>query len=183
MSARDPLPQIENSIQRRMVLILSGIIVGLVLLLGLPLVVISVNLQRQAAISEHQAITNRTAQNLSDIIRNLETGQLPMSTADSNNPAVASMANQLITLLNLTTSRVSAQIQDAIDQQESLEQLFSLNPQILGIKRFTPDGLTTQESYWQAEPLAANNIRPNASSQALVAQGITTQDAFIFDRN
>jgi hypothetical protein len=182
MTAYDPLPQVKSPLYRQMVLILSGIIVGLVLLVGIPLAFISINLQRQVVAGEHQDITDRTAQNLSDILQGLETNQLPMASAESINPATASLANQVITLLNLTTSRVSAQLQTIAAENGSLEQLLTINSQVRGLKRFTLESRQVQESYWRDEPLAADNIRPTDASLALTAQGIVTQDAFLFDR-
>ncbi len=178
--SRDDPPEVKTPLQRQITLTLSGVIIGLVLLVGLPLVFISVRIQQQASAREQQDLANRAAQNLASVLQALQAGQLSVSLTDMENSEVNFLATQLNTILNLTISRVSAQVQEALAEGAPLETILEANPQIQGVGQFSRDG-TPQRSAWRGSPAAARTLQPSPESLQLTQQGINTLEAFFFD--
>jgi len=179
MILKKVLPKIKTSLQGQMMLTLSGVMIGMVLLVGSPLVFISVYLQQQEVAREQQKMVDQAAQTLAELLQGLQTNQLQISLADVNDPDVSFIISQITTVLNLTISRASAQVQEVVEEGESFETLFSRNPQIYGLQRFDLEG-TLQDSLWRDQPLVSDTLRPSAESLQLVQQGISTQDALFF---
>ncbi len=173
-------PKTKKSLQRQMTLTLSGVIIGMIILVGLPMILISVRIQRQESDRAQQEMADKVAKNLASILQSLQTNQFQMPLTDLKNPEASFVATEIGTILNLAISHISAQVQEAVQNQAPLETLFDLNPQLQGLQQFTAQG-EIERSLWRDRPLAAVTIQPSRESLQLTQQGINTQDAFFFD--
>ncbi|MFQ5575932.1 MAG: HAMP domain-containing protein [Anaerolineae bacterium] len=159
-----------------MTLTLSVVIVGLLLLVGLPMVYISVQIQRRESAAEQQKIANQVAQTVAGIIRSIQTNPSQPALPNQDDPRINFVATQITTGLNLATARVLTQIQATLQTGRTLDSLFEANPQIQGAARYAPDG-AVQETVWRA-----GEAWPNFSAFgqtelfALARQGLNAQD-------
>ena len=162
-----------------MTVTLSGVIIGMVLLVGLPIGLISVRLEQQEAARQRQEMANRAARHLANMLQGLQTNQLQVTLTQISNANLSYITSQLSTTVNLTIARVSAQIQEALTQEIPPESLFERNPQIQSLQIFNADG-TMRQNHWRDTPLIAKTISPSRETQILMEQGLSTQDDFMF---
>ena len=176
---RKPLP-FRTSLKRQMTVTFSAVIIVLVVLIGLPMLIISLQMQQQVSSQTQQEIADKAAQNLARIIEGLQTNQLQLLLTDVQNSDLEFVANELSTFITLSISRLSAQVHETIRAEESLADLFGLNSQIQAIQQFGADG-SPQQVLWRNDDLGVRAFRPNETSLNLTRQGLSTQDAFFFD--
>jgi signal transduction histidine kinase len=179
---RGDLPQVKTSLQRQMTLTLSAAFVGLVLLVGLPMVFISVQIQQELLSQEQQRIADEMARTLSTILQGLRDNQLQTIITDPAHVGAEFIANEIATIINLTISRVSAQVQEAGQEQQPLDALFVSNPAIQGVQEYDSNG-NLERSAWRNPAASLDAYQPNEASLRLTQQGFTTQEDFFFDEN
>ena len=167
-----------------MTLTLSAVIIGLMLLVAIPLVVISVQIQKRETTRQQQEIANRVAQTVSTIVQDIQNNQGQLNPARKNDLRSGLIAGQISNGINLAASRALAQLQDKANNQQSLEAIIQANPQIQGLARFSPAG-DLQESVWRSPEMKINAQSFTQSEVFDTArQGVNAQGApFISQRN
>ncbi len=160
-----------------MSLTLSAVIIGLLLLVGLPMVFISVNLQRQESARERQAQANQIARIVAAIIQSVQTGQTQLpATLMPNDPRVSFIAGQISNGLGLAETRVVSQIQIAAAGPSFLEDLLAQNAQIRGLALFDAAGRLTQTRWRTAAPPIETASFAQSNLIDLARQGFNAQD-------
>ena len=180
MTEQRDLPQVKTSLQRQMTLTLSASFVGLVLLIGLPMVFISVQIQQRLLSQEQQKTADEMALTLSTVLQGLQDNQLQTIITDPAHVGAEFIANEIATVINLTISRVSAQVQEVNRDQQALDELFAMNRAIQGIQQYDSSG-RLQQSIWRNSTASLSSYQPNEASLRLTKQGISTQEDFFFD--
>jgi signal transduction histidine kinase len=165
-----------------MTLTLSAVIVVLLLLVGLPMVFISVQIQRQESAREQQALADQIAQTVSGIVKSIQANQPQISFPDQNDPRINLIATQITTGINLSASRVLAQIQEALQKDDPLETLLEANPHIQGLAQFNVDG-SLEASAWRSPELTVDmKDFSQTESFYLAQQGLNAQNTFFLDQ-
>lgn len=156
---------------------LSLVIVGLILLVGLPMILISVQIQQREAARDRQETAVAVARTVSDLIRNIRTEQTEESSRpDQPDPRINFIATQISTGLGLTTSRVLNHIRQTIEAGQPLSAMLTANPQILGVARTDAMGRLL-ESAWRSPEQAADIAGVTQTETfALAQQGISAQN-------
>lgn len=165
-----------------MTLTLSGVIIGLILLVAIPIGLIGVRLQRNETGRIHQEQVNRAAADVAQILQGLQTKQLQISLNEVEPTNINFVIPQIITVRDLTIRRVAAQVQEVVDNQNQLDTLFALNDNILGVQQFSLAGQPSRQ-VWRNPALPFDPVQPSPDTLALVQEGISTQDDFFFDVN
>jgi len=176
MTGLDPPPK-QSSLQRQMTITLSAVIVGLMLLVAIPLVIISVQIQKRETAREQQEIANRVAQTVSTIIQDIQSNQPQIDPIRQSDLRTGLIAGQIGSGINLVTSRALAQLREAIQSDQPLDTALKANPQIQGLARFDPDGQLA-ESVWRSPELEIN-VESFARSEIFdtARQGLNAQGA------
>ncbi len=158
-----------------MTLTLSAVIIGLMLLVAVPLVVISVQIQKKETAREQQEIANRVAQTVSTIVQDIQNSQPQLDPARKSDPRSGLIAGQISNGINLAASRAVAQLQDSTQHNQPLNVIIRANPQIQGLARFSLDGYL-QESAWRS-PKVKINAQSFAQSEVFdtARQGVNAQ--------
>ena len=146
MLTDDRTPTPKKSLRRQMTVTLSIAIVTLILLVALPMGFLSIRLQREETGRMHQDMVNRIADDMSQILQDLQTNQLQISLnapSNSNGEENSQSADinyivpQIVNLRNLTILRIAAQTQNLLEADQPLDQLLENNARIVGIQLFT----------------------------------------------
>lgn len=145
----------HSSLQRQMTLTLSAVIIGLMLLVAIPLVIISVQIQKRETAREQQEIANRVAQTVSTIVQDIQNNQAQLDPTRKNDLRSGLIAGQISNGINLAASRALAQFQDSPQSNQPLSAIIQANPQIQGLARFSLAG-ELQESVWRSPELKIN---------------------------
>jgi len=171
----------KTSLQRQMTFTLSAVIVGLLLLVALPMVFISAQIQRRELAREQQETAVEVARAVASIVQSVQTGQADLPLAAPTDPRIGLIAGQITNGLNLASARVLSQLQGETPNLAPLDSLLDANPQIEGAARFAPDG-TLRESVWRADG-APPDFRAFGQSDlfALARQGLNAQDTLFLE--
>ena len=183
MTSLNPPPK-QSSLQRQMTLTLSAVIIGLMLLVAIPLVIISVQIQKRETARQQQEIANRVAQTVSTIVQDIQNNQGQLDPARKNDLRSGLIAGQISNGINLAASRALAQLQDKANNHRPLEAIIQANPQIQGLARFSLTG-NLQESVWRSPEIKINAQSFTQSDLFDTArQGVNAQGApFISQHN
>ena len=142
-----PTPKQNSPLQRQMTITLSVVIVSLLLLVGVPMVLISVQIQRREANLAQQATADRLAQSLSDLVAAVQTGQSTLPPSIQSDPRIAVVAAQITADLDTLVSETRRHI-----DQTGTDTAALLNaPHVLGVMTFSADG-TLIANRWQGAP-------------------------------
>ncbi|RME45225.1 MAG: HAMP domain-containing protein [Caldilineae bacterium] len=171
----------KTSLQRQMTVTLSAVIVGLLLLVALPMVFISAQIQRRELAREQQETAAEVARAVASIVQSVQTGQTDLPLAAPTDPRIGLIAGQIANGLNLASARVLSQLQTSTPATLSLDALLEDNPQIAGAARFAADG-TVRQSVWRADG-APPDFRAFAAGDlfALAQQGLNAQDTLFLE--
>lgn len=156
-----------------MTIALSVVIAGLLLLVGIPMVLVSVQIQRRDSEREQQQIANRMAQSVSTLVQSIQSG---LNTDANLSPNLDAIASQISTELNRLNSQSIQSLKDAIATENPLENLLKNSDAIQGAVVFSTDGIVRQ-SQWRAPQNAINPIQLSQSETfALAKQGTTATE-------
>lgn len=156
-----------------MTVILSTVIASLLLLIGIPMVLISVQIQRRDSDRSQQQMATHLAQSVSDLVRGVQSGQ----GISTNDPNLDLVAHQISTELNNLTAQIVRILQS---EQNSTSMLKAL-PLMQGVVIFATDG-TVEQSQWRSPQSAINpTILTQSESFALAQQGTIGYEITDFD--
>lgn len=178
-SGKSPF-KLNLSLRRQMTFTLSLVIVGLILLVGLPMILISVQIQQREAARDRQETANQVAQTVSGIIRNIKTEQSEVTRLNQPDPRINFIATQITTGLGLTTSRVLNHIHQTIKDGQPLRAMLAENPQILGVVRTDAQGRPLETAWRSPEEAADMAAVIRTETFALAQQGLSAQDTLFW---
>lgn len=172
--------KLNLSLRQQMTFTLSLVIVGLILLVGLPMILISVQIQQREAARDRQETANQVAQTVSGIIRNIKTDQAEAPRFDQPDPRINFIATQITTGLGLTTARVLNHIHQTSKEGQSLDAMLAENPQILGVVRTDANGRPLETAWRSLEQAADMATVIRTETFALAQQGLSAQDTLFW---
>lgn len=186
MSASFPPPQlppeVKVSLQQRMTLILSGIIIGLLMLVGLPIIGITVQIQQQETAREQQVLANQVARSVSNILQSIQSDQLQLTALLETDPRTSLMSTQISNLVNLTVAATAGNVRETLGRGGSLETLLAAQNTILGVNIVGVDG-QLQRSLWRSPELAESVDPVTAESLRQAQNGVATLDSLVIGTN
>ncbi len=131
-----------------MTITLSLVIVSLLLLVGVPMVLISVQIQRRAADLAQQATADRLAQSMGDLVATIQSGQTTLPDTVQSDPRIGVIASQITADLDTLV----AETRRHIEQNGASPAALLDSPHILGVMIFAADGTPTTNR-WRGTPL------------------------------